>query len=171
MKFISILAATIALPLLAKSNNEDDLSTMIIESTFRGQGDDICIYSPNTLCFPSTAGFPTCCNTLGGDCKNGARTPKDLQCEASICTLPRVGCYKSTNGAPYCCKQNGGSGCTIYNPPGKCDVPVGPPPAPYGSNVCSLPPNPKCYRRFGGYPRCCKTTKTCSQQGFTPSSE
>jgi len=167
MKFISILA-TFALPLLVKSN-EDEVS--MIESTFRGQGDAICIYSPNTLCFPSTAGFPTCCDTLGGNCNNGARTPRDLQCEASICQ-PRVGCYKSNNGAPYCCKQNGGSGCTIYNPPGKCDVPVGPkPPNRTGKNVCTLPPNPKCYRRFGGYPRCCRTTKTCIQQGYTPSSE
>jgi hypothetical protein len=121
MKFISILA-TLALPLLAKSNNED-YEVSMIESTFLGKGDAICRLS-NDWCFPNTDGVPTCCNNLGkgGNCKNGARTPTDLQCEPLICQPERFGCYNSKFVVPKCCKQN--VGCTIYNPPGKppCDA-------------------------------------------------
>jgi hypothetical protein len=178
MKLFSILA-TFTLPLVVNAaanildNDEVQIdSSRKSESPFR-PGAAICTFAPDIDCFPNTSGFPPCCSTLGGNCENGARTLADITCAASLCTNHGYGCYKR-KGMPKCCTQNGGSGCTLYDNVG-CDMPLPPAPSPnrspVGGDVCTLPPNPNCYTRFGGYPRCCKTTKTCSAQGYTPSSE
>ena len=181
MKLFSIIA-TFALPLVVNAAASPDASDMMLgnndevlverSKSFR-KGAAICTYAPNTECFPDTNGFPPCCSTLGGDCKDGARTPSDIACPASVCTNHGIGCY-TNKGRPSCCTQNGGSGCTFYDNL-SCDVPLSPAPTPSrsppGADVCTLPPNTNCYKRKGGYPRCCFTTKTCIQQGFTTSSE